>query len=88
MVPAPIPTPTPTPSGYTLADVSIHGGRGSCWTAINGQVYDITSYINQHPGGSAILRGCGVDGTHLFNGVGAHRGTIGQLSSYIIGNLI
>ncbi len=92
--PTPVPppvvvvTPEPTPTGYTLAQVSAHGNKSSCWTAIEGQVYDITNYINQHPGGSAILRSCGVDGTRMFNGVGAHRGSIGGLASYIIGPLI
>ncbi len=96
VVPTPIPTPKPpvgTPekpvvSGYTLADVSAHNSKTSCWTAIEGRVYDITKYINQHPGGSAVLRGCGVDGTRIFNNVGAHRGTIAGLDQYVIGPLI
>lgn len=73
--PSPTPTPTPTPepapkpSGYTMADVALHASKSSCWTAINGSVYDITSYIPRHPGGERnVLKICGKDGTSLFEG--------------------
>lgn len=67
--PTPEPTPTPKPSGYTLADVATHAGASSCWTAINGSVYDLTSYVSRHPGGERnILKICGKDGTSLFEG--------------------
>lgn len=35
--------------------------------AIEGKVYDVTSYVSRHPGGKAILNGCGKDATVLFN---------------------
>lgn len=69
--PAPTPTPpapSPKPSGYTMAEVRTHASATSCWTAIAGNVYDLTSWIAQHPGGkNAILRLCGTDGTAAFN---------------------
>jgi hypothetical protein len=34
---------------------------------INGNVYDMTSYVSGHPGGAAILAMCGVDGTQLLD---------------------
>ncbi len=75
--PTPTPTPTPTPepapkpkpTGYTMADVALHASKASCWTAINGSVYDVTSYIPRHPGGEKnVLKICGKDGTSLFEG--------------------
>lgn len=55
-------------SGYTLADVAKHASQSSCWSAINGTVYDLTSWISKHPGGeSAILSICGKDGSAAFN---------------------
>lgn len=70
----PVPTPTtpvPTPStvedGYTLADVRMHSSATSCWSVINGQVYDLTEFVSKHPGGEKrILRICGTDGTAAF----------------------
>lgn len=54
---------------YTSAEVAAHNTSSSCWTIINGNVYDLTAWIFQHPGGEgAILSICGVDGTQAFEG--------------------
>jgi cytochrome b involved in lipid metabolism len=50
----------------TKAQVELHNKESDCWTIIDGTVYDITSYVPQHPGGDEILRACGSDGTSLF----------------------
>jgi hypothetical protein len=68
-VPAGKPSATPTPQGYTLAQVAAHNNASSCWSAVNGKVYNLTGWINQHPGGrAAILSMCGRDGSAAFNG--------------------
>ena len=51
---------------YTAAQVYEHNSEDDCWTIINNSVYDLTSFISQHPGGDEILRACGTDGTTLF----------------------
>jgi cytochrome b involved in lipid metabolism len=63
-------TPVVTkPSGYTLAQVQAANSATKCWTIVNGYVYDVTTYVNQHPGGSAaILSLCGKDGTLAYTG--------------------
>jgi len=60
---------TPAQQGtYALADVAAHKDRASCWSAINGNVYDLTSWVPKHPGGEqAILSICGIDGSAKFN---------------------
>src|SRR5690242_15367490 len=100
----PTPTPTPTPTNsqssgtanastsdktYTMADVQQHKDGTSCWTAINGNVYDVTSWINQHPGGpEAILSLCGTDGSSAFNDQhGGQRRPEQELASFKIGTL-
>lgn len=56
-------------AGFTLEEISTHKDASSCWTAINGSVYDLTSWIPKHPGGSqAILSLCGIDGSAGYNG--------------------
>lgn len=57
------------PGGITMAMVATHNTASSCWTVIDGSVYDVTSWISQHPGGArAITQLCGTDGTALFEG--------------------
>lgn len=53
---------------FTTEQVAVHNTEDDCWTIIEGSVYDITSYIPRHPGGSNILSACGVDATEFFNG--------------------
>jgi uncharacterized membrane protein len=76
-------------SGYTMADVKKHSKASSCWSAVNGNVYDLTKWINRHPGGSSVIKAiCGKNGTTMFNG--QHRGQgrpASDLSKYKIGKL-
>lgn len=65
--------PTPTPAepvvtpGYTSAEVAQHSSESSCWSIVNGNVYDLTSYIPRHPGGKREILGiCGRDGSFAF----------------------
>ena len=48
----------------SLSQVAQHNKSPDCWTAINGKVYDLTSFISWggHPN-SDIDKVCGVDGT-------------------------
>lgn len=67
--PTPSPAPTPKPGTFTLAQVATRNTESNCYSAINGVVYDLTAWINKHPGGSReILRICGKDGSSAFNG--------------------
>lgn len=59
-------TETADQEAYTVDEVKDHNSKDDCWTIINGNVYDITSYVPRHPGGDEILRACGEDGTSLF----------------------
>lgn len=87
--PTPTPKPTPKPSGYTLADVKTHNSATSCWSAINGNVYDLTNWVNSHPGSrAAILMICGKDGSPLFNSQHGGSGRVaGILDRFKIGAL-
>lgn len=78
-----------TPSGYTLAQVSTHDSSSSCWSAINTEVFDLTNWVNRHPGGKAsILMICGKDGSALFNMQHGRSGRVNTiLEGFKIGNL-
>ena len=52
---------------YTMTDVAAHSTPSSCWAAIEGNVYDLSAWISQHPGGpEAIESLCGTDATAAF----------------------
>ncbi|RYC55914.1 hypothetical protein CHU98_g10289, partial [Xylaria longipes] len=36
-------------------EIASHRSTSSCWIVVNGKVYDVTTYLNEHPGGAAIL---------------------------------
>jgi len=49
---------------YSPADVAQHDGRDSCWMAIEGRVYDVTSHVALHPTSALVLLDwCGRDAT-------------------------
>ncbi len=54
---------------YTLAQVKTHKTSSDCWSAILGSVYNLTTWIPQHPGGtSQIIALCGTEGSVAFWG--------------------
>jgi len=82
-------TTASTEKTYTMAQVAQHKDATSCWAAINGGVYDLTDWINQHPGGpEAILSLCGTDGSAAFNAQhGGQRDPARELAKLKIGIL-
>ncbi|CAE6497016.1 unnamed protein product [Rhizoctonia solani] len=48
-------------------EVQKHNTRDSCWVVINGEIYDVTGFLNDHPGGiGPILKVAGLDATRVF----------------------
>lgn len=39
----------------TASSVAHHNTRKSCWVIINSQVYDLTEFLDHHPGGSSVI---------------------------------
>ena len=91
--PAATPTATPTPSattsGYTMAQVAANNSAKSCWAVIEGSVYNLTNWINSHPGGTgAIISLCGTEATSSFNAQHANQSRpSSRLSGYLLGPL-
>jgi cytochrome b involved in lipid metabolism len=75
--------------GITVAEVLKHNTQSDCWSVVNGNVYDLTSYVSQHKGGAAVIKAiCGKDGTKSFSGqhAGASKPNA-DLSSLLVGPL-
>ncbi len=74
---------------YTIAQVKTHKSSSNCWAAINGGVYNLTSWIPMHPGGAGIIKSlCGTDATAMFNGRhGGQSRPAGILATFKVGTL-
>ena len=55
---------------YSIAEVAMHSTTESGWVVVDGEVYDVTSFLDEHPGGKALLLSvAGTDATTTFNGI-------------------
>ncbi len=74
---------------FTMADLAARATVASCYSVVNGNVYDLTSWISKHPGGEkAILGICGKDATSAFTGKhGGQEKPEAALKSFLIGTL-
>ncbi|KAI9754634.1 MAG: hypothetical protein M1815_005516 [Lichina confinis] len=52
---------------FTLADLQRHNKADNLWIVVDGDVYDLTSFLEEHPGGQKILqRVAGKDASKQF----------------------
>lgn len=60
--------PPPQYVKVPMEELKKHRAVDDCWTTINGKVFNITPYVDFHPGGrDEIMKCAGKDGTTLFN---------------------
>ena len=54
----------------TVSQLAEHSTLEDCWMALAGKVYNISPYMDFHPGGAdELMRAAGADGTQMFNDV-------------------
>lgn len=52
----------------SIDEVRTHDHEGDCWIIIHGKAYDVTEFLDVHPGGKGIiLKYAGKDATKLFD---------------------
>lgn len=72
------------------SEVAKHNSATDCWIIVNDRVYDVAKFIASHPGGPAILAGCGKDATEMFfkrqDGTAHSEKAQGLLDKYYIGD--
>ncbi|XP_061884214.1 cytochrome b5 [Entelurus aequoreus] len=73
---------------YTLEDIRIHNMSHDTWLIIHDKVYDITSFLEEHPGGEEVLlEQAGSDATESFEDVGHSTDAREMLQQFYIGEL-
>ncbi|KUJ24505.1 cytochrome b5 [Mollisia scopiformis] len=73
---------------YTLEEIAKHNTPDDLWIIISGSVYDVTAYIQKHPGGVEALHSvAGTDATKGFrkNKNHLHIATQRDLRNFMIG---
>merc|ERR1712086_506672 len=76
---------------FSLEEVAEHiiakGEDKSIWTVVHDRVYDVTKFLDEHPGGEEIMiENAGIDSTEAFEDVGHSSDAREMLKEYLIGN--
>eukprot|EP00275_Glaucocystis_incrassata_P001469 EC123026.1.p1 GENE.EC123026.1~~EC123026.1.p1 ORF type:complete len:151 (+),score=19.46 EC123026.1:161-613(+) len=72
---------------FTTEELKEHKSRKTLWMAIHGKVYDITEFMDEHPGGpEVLLDSAGQDATTDFEDVGHSDEAREMLAKYLIGD--
>lgn len=58
---------------FSLEEVSKHCTKDDLYVVLNGRVYNLTEFLEHHPGGVApLIKGAGRDVTEYFNKIAKH----------------
>uniref|UniRef100_A0A2K6FR93 Cytochrome b5 type B n=1 Tax=Propithecus coquereli TaxID=379532 RepID=A0A2K6FR93_PROCO len=73
---------------YRLEEVAKRNSLKELWLVIHGRVYDVTRFLNEHPGGEEVLlEQAGVDASESFEDVGHSSDAREMLKQYYIGDV-
>ncbi|XP_008286411.1 cytochrome b5 type B isoform X2 [Stegastes partitus] len=73
---------------YTLEEIRVHNMSNDTWLIIHDKVYDITGFLEEHPGGEEVLlEQAGSDASESFEDVGHSTDAREMLQQYFIGEL-
>ncbi|KAI4338013.1 hypothetical protein L6164_016369 [Bauhinia variegata] len=76
------------PKVHTFEDVVTHNQTKDCWLIISGKVYNVTPFMDDHPGGDEVLLSAtGKDATNDFEDVGHSDSAREMMEKYYIGEI-
>ncbi|XP_059620412.1 cytochrome b5 [Phlebotomus argentipes] len=74
---------------YTLAEVAKHNSNKTTWIVIHNSIYDVTEFLNEHPGGEEVLlEQAGREATEAFEDVGHSSDAREMMKKFKIGELV
>ncbi|XP_018352334.1 PREDICTED: cytochrome b5-like [Trachymyrmex septentrionalis] len=73
---------------YTSDEIASHNNAKDLWIVIHGEVYNVTKFHQEHPGGEEVLlKLAGQDATECFEAIGHSNEAIVLRESYKIGKI-
>ncbi|XP_066580319.1 cytochrome b5 [Amia ocellicauda] len=73
---------------YRLKEVEEHNSSKSTWIILHHKIYDVTKFLEEHPGGEEVLREqAGGDATESFEDVGHSTDAKTLTNNYVIGEV-
>ncbi|KAF3330879.1 Cytochrome B5 isoform D [Carex littledalei] len=68
---------------FSASDVLLHTTTDDCWLLIRGKVYDVTKFLDDHPGGEDVL----LHASDAFENVGHSLSAEAMMEKYLIGSV-
>ncbi|KAF9583025.1 hypothetical protein BGW38_010394 [Lunasporangiospora selenospora] len=73
---------------YTTTELALHNSKDNLFLSINGKVYDVSGFIDEHPGGEEVLIDeAGHDATESFEDVGHSEEARDIMKRFYVGEL-
>ncbi|KAL2905358.1 Cytochrome b5 isoform A [Bienertia sinuspersici] len=73
---------------FNMQEAAEHNTKDDCWVVIDGKVYDVTTYLDEHPGGDdVLLTATGKDATEDFEDAGHSQDARDLMEKYLVGEL-
>jgi len=74
---------------YSYEEIKKHNDNHSTWIVIHNDVYDVTKFLNEHPGGEEVLlEQAGKDASDAFEDVGHSTDARELMAKYKVGEVI
>ncbi|XP_015596780.1 cytochrome b5 isoform X2 [Cephus cinctus] len=74
---------------FTRAEVAERNSNTETWIIIHNKVYNVTAFLNEHPGGEEVLlEQAGKDATEAFEDVGHSTDARNMMKPYKVGKLV
>ncbi|KAI0494281.1 hypothetical protein KFK09_024413 [Dendrobium nobile] len=79
----------PASKTFSFSEISTHTSKDDCWLIIHGKVYNVTDFLEDHPGGDDVILKAAANGdaTQSFEDVGHSSTATSMMEGFLIGSI-